>query len=56
MKEVDVEGVKPFTHSIDIANVLREDAKIERTAADLDKLRLQMPETQNGFLKVKPIF
>ncbi len=56
LKEVEVEGVKPFTHSIDISNVLRHDIKNERTAAELGKLRSQLPETLNGYLKVKSIF
>jgi len=56
LKEADVEGVKPFTHSIDVSNVLRPDAKTERTAEELDKLKSQMPETKDGYLKVKSIF
>jgi len=56
LKEADVEGVKPFTHSVDISNVLRLDEKIERTAQDSDKLKKPMPETKNGYLKVRSIF
>lgn len=56
LKEADVEGVKPFTHSIDVSNVLRKDAKTERTAEELAKLRSQMPQTKDGYLKVKSIF
>jgi aspartyl-tRNA(Asn)/glutamyl-tRNA(Gln) amidotransferase subunit C len=56
LKEVDIEGVKPFTHSIDISNVLRPDSKIERTKEELGKLKDQMPETKDGYLKVKSIF
>ena len=56
LKEVDIEGVKPFTHSIDISNVLRPDSKIDRTEEELGKLKDQMPETKDGYLKVKSIF
>ncbi|MFA6375986.1 MAG: Asp-tRNA(Asn)/Glu-tRNA(Gln) amidotransferase subunit GatC [Candidatus Paceibacterota bacterium] len=56
LKEVDVEGVKPFTHSVDISNVLRLDEKIERTAEDSGKLKKQMPQTKNEYLKVRSVF
>ncbi|UMX47488.1 MAG: Asp-tRNA(Asn)/Glu-tRNA(Gln) amidotransferase subunit GatC [Candidatus Nealsonbacteria bacterium DGGOD1a] len=56
LKEVDIEGVAPFTHSIEVANVLRPDAKIERTKEELGKLRSQMPQTKDGYLKVRSIF
>jgi len=56
LKEVDVEGVKPFTHSVDISNVLRSDVKIERTAKDSDNLKKQMPEAKDGYLKVRSVF
>ena len=56
LKEVDIEGVKPFTHSIDISNILRPDYKIDRTKDELGKLKDQMPETKDGYLKVKSIF
>ena len=56
LKEVDIEGVAPFTHSIDISNVLRPDSKIDRTKEELCKLKGQMPEAKDGYLKVKSIF
>jgi aspartyl-tRNA(Asn)/glutamyl-tRNA(Gln) amidotransferase subunit C len=56
LKEVDIEGVKPFTHSIDVSNILRPDSKTDRTKEELNKLKDQMPETKDGYLKVKSIF
>jgi aspartyl-tRNA(Asn)/glutamyl-tRNA(Gln) amidotransferase subunit C len=56
LKEANIEGVKPFTHSIETANVLRSDAVVGRTNIETDKLKSQMPQTENGFLKVKSIF
>jgi len=56
LKEADVEGVAPFTHSIEVNNVLRPDAGVERTKEELEKLRSQMPQTKDGYLKVKSIF
>jgi glutamyl-tRNA(Gln) and/or aspartyl-tRNA(Asn) amidotransferase, C subunit len=56
LKEVDIEGVAPFTHSIEVSNVLRPDAKTERTKEELEKLRSQMPQTKDGYLKVRSIF
>jgi len=56
LQEADIEGVKPFTHSIEISNVGRADVKIERIPEDLGKLTSQMPQTKDGYLKVKSIF
>jgi len=56
LKEADVEGVAPFTHSVAVSNVLRPDLKVERTQEELEKLRAQMPQTMDGYLKVKAIF
>jgi aspartyl-tRNA(Asn)/glutamyl-tRNA(Gln) amidotransferase subunit C len=56
LKEVDIEGVKPFTHSIEVSNVLRRDARIERKKEDIEKLRAAFPGKKSGYLKVKAIF
>ena len=56
LKEVDVEGVAPFTHSIDLTNVLRQDASIERNLAEIEKLQTAFPQEKDGYLKVKAIF
>ena len=56
LQEVDIEGVKPFTHSIEIANVGRPDVKRERGKEEVQKLTSQMPQIKDGYLKVKSIF
>ncbi len=56
LKEVDIEGVEPFTHSIEISNVLRADEKIDRTKEEVEKLQAAFPEKKDGYLKVKSIF
>ena len=56
LKEADIEGVETFTHSIDLDNVLRLDVKTERAKEELAKLHSQMPQTKDGYLKVKSIF
>lgn len=56
LQEVDIEGVKPFTHSIEVSNIGRTDKKNERAQEELDKLCSQMPQTKDGYLKVKSIF
>ncbi len=56
LKEVDIEGVAPFTHSVVVENVSRQDEKIERAKDELEKMRAQFPSEKDGFLKVKAIF
>ena len=56
LQEVDIEGVKPFTHSVDISNVGRPDLMAARSKEELVKLQSQMPQTKDGYLKVKSIF
>ncbi len=56
LQEADIEGIKPFAHSIDISNVGRADNAAPRTPESLEKLRSQMPQTKDGYLKVKSIF
>ena len=66
LKEVDVAGVIPTSHSVEIENVMREDiekSKITGREADSpegcnqkSKRLLDLaPETKNGYLKVKSI-
>lgn len=53
--EVDVSGVEPTAHAVDVFNVVREDGEgisDEETAANIVK---SAPEHENGFIKVKAI-
>lgn len=56
LKEVNVDGVAPFTHSIKMENVIRADEACVRPKSGTDKLVKEMPDTKDGYLKVKSIF
>ena len=56
LKEADIDGVNPFTHSIALSNVLRADQKIDRAPEEIVKLRHEFPDQKDGYLKVKSIF
>ena len=55
LKEVDVSGVKPTSHSIEVENVMREDER-EKSKTQRTELLELAPETKDGYLKVKSIF
>ncbi|MBU0476475.1 Asp-tRNA(Asn)/Glu-tRNA(Gln) amidotransferase subunit GatC [Patescibacteria group bacterium] len=54
LKEVDVSGVKPTSHSIEIENVMRAD-ETEKPKTQKSELLELAPETKEGYLKVKSI-
>lgn len=56
LKEVNIEGVKPFTHSVEMVNMSRKDTKRKKTKEETDKLIKLMPESKDGYLKVKSVF
>ena len=56
LKEVNIEGVEPFTHPLAISNVARADIARKKSAEQVKKLTEAMPETKGGFLKVKSVF
>ena len=59
LKEVDISGVEPTSHSVLMENVVRED-KISPTSAKAtsgrEKIMELFPEKKDGYLKVKSIF
>ena len=55
LKEVDISGVEPTSHSVLVENVMREDKNLKFKIKNSKLLKL-MPETQKGYLKVKSIF
>ena len=63
LKEVDVGGIEPTSHSIQLENVMREDKLNEKLKMNKflaserknGKLLELAPETKGGYLKVKPI-
>lgn len=56
LKEADIEGIEPFTHSIKLENATRQDAALPRAGEEIKKLTSQMPASKDGYLKVKSIF
>jgi len=57
LKEVDVSGVDPSSHVLDVKNAMREDIERENCSEETRKKLLSLaPETKEGYIKVKPIF
>jgi aspartyl-tRNA(Asn)/glutamyl-tRNA(Gln) amidotransferase subunit C len=55
LKEIDVSKVKPTSHSVEMENVTRADKTEGINPEERKKIIEQMPETKNGYLKVKQI-
>ncbi|NCO80265.1 Asp-tRNA(Asn)/Glu-tRNA(Gln) amidotransferase subunit GatC [bacterium] len=55
LKEVDISGVEPTSHSIEMENVMREDEEKGKLKTKNKKLLELVPETKDGYLKVKSI-
>jgi len=57
LKEVDISGVEPTSHSILLEDVMREDRERPKTKDQKPKRLIEMgPETKNNYLKVKSVF
>jgi len=56
LKKVDVRGVLPTSHAVDVSNVTREDKQTvvcdEETIANMIK---QAPAKEDGYVKVKAV-
>ena len=50
LNELDLEGVEPTSHVVEIENVLRED--VPRPSLDRDKALEQAPDTAGGGFRV----
>lgn len=53
LNELDVEGVEPMAHALDLRNVLREDA--ERAGLPVDKVLANAPDKTPPFFKVPKV-
>lgn len=53
LKEVDISGVEPMSHSVLVENIVRKD--VAATKAKREKILSQMPEVKDDYLKVKSI-
>jgi aspartyl-tRNA(Asn)/glutamyl-tRNA(Gln) amidotransferase subunit C len=56
LKEVDIEGVSPTSHSIDLKNITRIDEVKESSDELADNLISLAPHKKGRFIKVKPVF
>lgn len=53
LSELDVEGVKPMAHALDMSNVLREDVPVE--GMPVDKALATAPAADPPFFKVPKV-
>lgn len=53
LKEVDVDGIEPLAHPLDLINVLREDVAVP--GADRDAMLANAPDRQDAFFKVPKV-
>ena len=55
LKEVDISGIEPLSHSVLIENVMRSDEIKLKDAEMFARLLELAPDTKNGYIKVKSI-
>ncbi len=53
LNNVDVEGIRPTSHSVDLKTVTREDKA--RESQSIEDTLLNAPRRQNEFVRVKPV-
>lgn len=54
LQKLDTAGVAPMTGGTDLRNIFRDDTERENTNRGAGTLAF--PESENGFLKVPPVF
>ncbi len=55
LEEVDIAGVQPTSHSLELTNVYRIDDADEQTKEVVDKMLAQVPQKEGRYVKVKEI-
>jgi len=55
LKEVDISGIEPTSHSILLENIMRNDKESEKRKVQSVKLLELAPEVKEGYLKVKSV-
>jgi len=55
LEEIDTENVEPVGHITETLNIAREDREKEFSEAGKKKIIKNMPETKEGYLKVKSV-
>ncbi len=53
LSELDVQGVQPMAHPLDMVNVLRDD--VEQPGSAVDAMLMNAPEQEQGFFKVPKV-
>jgi aspartyl-tRNA(Asn)/glutamyl-tRNA(Gln) amidotransferase subunit C len=56
LKEVDIKGVRPTTHSINLKNVLREDIASKEEIGLVENLINLAPQKEGKYIKIKSVF
>lgn len=56
LSAVDVSGVEPMSHIVDVRNVMREDAAKPSDKAERDRLVGEFPDKEDDLLKVQAVF
>jgi len=56
LKEVDLSEIEPTSHPFELKNKMRKDEINWREKKDNKKLIELMPETKDGYLKIKSVF
>ena len=55
LKEVNIKGIEPTSHSILVENVTREDQARERAPKTVESIMKLAPEKERNYIKVKAI-
>ena len=56
LKEVNIEGIEPTSHSVIIKNILRKDEVKNSDSGTKKSLIKQAPAKENNHFRVKPVF
>ncbi|MBI2625092.1 MAG: Asp-tRNA(Asn)/Glu-tRNA(Gln) amidotransferase subunit GatC [Candidatus Nealsonbacteria bacterium] len=55
LKEVDISGIEPTSHSVIVESVTREDEAKAEESEVVRKLAEMAPDKKNGYVKVKSV-
>lgn len=55
LREVDVAGIEPTSHSLTLANIAREDEVFSQKEETSEGILKQFPDKDGNFLKVNPV-
>ncbi len=55
LQEVNIEGVEPMSHSVDLENIMRKDEAFPENPDRINKMIEQAPQKERGYVKVKAV-